>query len=474
MIRIQDIRDRAAEWQLRVDIVEKDYVLGWLLAATGSHPVAGQTWVFKGGTCLKKCYVETYRFSEDLDFSLLPESPYTERDLRQILQEVAQKAGEMSGIDFPQNRIEVRPRQDKQGNPTFEARIAYRGPLAIPSYPRVLFDITRNEPVLDTPSSRPVFHPYPDFLPDGTSVHTYSLNELLAEKTRALYERTRPRDLYDVVYTLENKPQAFELTRVQELFARKCKTKELKVPSLAELLDIIRRAEELRSEWENMLAHQLPVLPDLDSLLSRLPDLLRWIEQPAVVLPVLQLAHAPLGRGEMVFAPSGIQYWGGGAAIEAIRFAGANRLLLEFTYGDGGRRRVEPYSLRRAQTGNLLLYGWEEGSTHIKAFNTEKMVDVRATKIPFQPRYRIEFTSEGPITAPEATISRRTSLANSPAARPASTHKGLAYGPTYVFECPYCQKRFKHAENNPKLRKHKMKGSDWDCPGRQGYLMAIE
>ena len=79
MIRKQDILDRAAEWQLRVDVVEKDYVLAWLLAAVASHAETSTDWVFKGGTCLKKCYFETYRFSEDLDFSLTPRGPLHRR-----------------------------------------------------------------------------------------------------------------------------------------------------------------------------------------------------------------------------------------------------------------------------------------------------------------------------------------------------------------------------------------------------------
>ncbi len=45
---------------------------------------------------------------------------------------------------------------------------------------------------------RGVLHPYSDALPQDSSVRTYSAAELLAEKTGALYERTRPRDLYDV------------------------------------------------------------------------------------------------------------------------------------------------------------------------------------------------------------------------------------------------------------------------------------
>jgi predicted nucleotidyltransferase component of viral defense system len=61
MIRKQDIIDRAAEWQLRPDVVEKDYALGWLLAAITGHAETARRWVFKGGTCLKKCFIETYR-----------------------------------------------------------------------------------------------------------------------------------------------------------------------------------------------------------------------------------------------------------------------------------------------------------------------------------------------------------------------------------------------------------------------------
>jgi predicted nucleotidyltransferase component of viral defense system len=97
----QDILDRVREWGLRADTVEKDYVLGWLLAAIGQHPRTKDAWVFKGGTCLKKCYFETYRFSEDLDFSLLPGAAYTAEALRDLLAAVAAMASEMSGITFP-------------------------------------------------------------------------------------------------------------------------------------------------------------------------------------------------------------------------------------------------------------------------------------------------------------------------------------------------------------------------------------
>ena len=76
MISRAEIEERVRLCELREDIVEKDYVLGWVLWDIGIDPRLHDTWVFKGGTCLKKCYIETYRFSEDLDFTVLQNGPF--------------------------------------------------------------------------------------------------------------------------------------------------------------------------------------------------------------------------------------------------------------------------------------------------------------------------------------------------------------------------------------------------------------
>ena len=68
MIDRREILDVARDLGLQAQVVEKDYVLGWLLAGIYNQERLRPTWVFKGGTCLKKCYFETYRFSEDLGF----------------------------------------------------------------------------------------------------------------------------------------------------------------------------------------------------------------------------------------------------------------------------------------------------------------------------------------------------------------------------------------------------------------------
>jgi predicted nucleotidyltransferase component of viral defense system len=56
MIPAREILNLRAEWSLDVGVIEKDYVLGWLLAGIANHPKLSPTWVFKGGTCLRKCH----------------------------------------------------------------------------------------------------------------------------------------------------------------------------------------------------------------------------------------------------------------------------------------------------------------------------------------------------------------------------------------------------------------------------------
>jgi predicted nucleotidyltransferase component of viral defense system len=395
MIRKQDILDRVAEWHLRPEVVEKDYVLGWLLAALGAHPETAAHWVFKGGTCIKKCFAETYRFSEDLDFTLRPGAIYDEEGLRGVVREVAATAGEASGISFLVNDIVVRPRQNRRGERTFEARLGYRGPLDNPAQPKVRFDLSQYEEVVLPTERRAIFHPYPDSLPSDAAAVCYAFDEVLAEKTRALIERTRPRDLYDVVLILDDHVGSLDLRRAREVLLAKCEAKGIAFPTAAGLLALVRDAAELASEWENMLGHQLPALPDLAAVIERFARLAGWVDAPTRAAPPparLPVARAGGGPTPDLVAPRSSRFWGVGVPLDVIRFAGANRLLVAFTY-NGKPRTVEPYSLRRPKTGNLLLYGWERDSSQIKAFDVSKIRDVEVTRAAFSPRYRIEFTA---------------------------------------------------------------------------------
>ena len=63
--RLLEARQRLG---FRWDVLERDFLLSWILAGIIQVPPLRQTLDFKGGTALRKCYFGEYRFSEDLDF----------------------------------------------------------------------------------------------------------------------------------------------------------------------------------------------------------------------------------------------------------------------------------------------------------------------------------------------------------------------------------------------------------------------
>lgn len=100
MIVQKEIRDKAQLWRVPADTVDKDYVLGHFLS--GFMKVFSDELVFKGGTCLRKCYFEDYRFSEDLDFTAKDNS----FELRQKqVKEVAKTIEHETGIQFSVQKI---------------------------------------------------------------------------------------------------------------------------------------------------------------------------------------------------------------------------------------------------------------------------------------------------------------------------------------------------------------------------------
>jgi predicted nucleotidyltransferase component of viral defense system len=109
LIEKQEISELARELSLGLHVVEKDYVLGWLLAGIAANTELSENWVFKGGTCLKKCYFETYRFSEDLDFTVTEEAQLDEDYLLQAFRQMAEWVYEQSGIEIPSSLSRLAP-----------------------------------------------------------------------------------------------------------------------------------------------------------------------------------------------------------------------------------------------------------------------------------------------------------------------------------------------------------------------------
>ena len=385
--------------------VEKDYVIGWLLMGFARHPLLSE-WVFKGGTCLKKCFFETYRFSEDLDFTVTTGGPYEAGAYRDALSECTDSITEETGIEFPLNGIEMKESHDKQNRLTFQGKVSYIGPLQFrqKTLPKVKIDLTQHELVVESPRPQPIQHPYSDRPEPPISILCYSVNEILAEKTRAIYERQgRARDVFDVVNIGRNYRESVDSTKARVVLEKKFQFKQLPSPSVSSILERIDE-EILAANWDHQLRHQLPVLPPVDSYIHELKESSLWWIEPG---PTVQKLSPIPGRANessipkkpfpqpvpslLHRTPSAVAASG---TFELIRYAARNRLCAAITY-HGLERLAEPYSLRMPGTGNLLLYVHERlrGSQHTgitKAYKVSEIAGVRVTEKPFQARYLVE------------------------------------------------------------------------------------
>jgi len=379
------------EWGLRDDVIEKDYVLGWLLAAIGSDPRLRDTWIFKGGTCLRKCYYETYRFSEDLDFTVTDGGPETAAELLPILRDIGDWLHQRVGIELQVTEKAIRRRRNRRGNPTTIIRLGYRGPRNPPTLPKAKIDLTSDEIVVEPPVARKILHPYSDREGLSAEVTAYSITELLAEKIRALVERCRPRDLYDVIHVYRHHDLIGDPPAVLAALGSKCAHADVEVPDAAAVLASPFR-DELEQEWANMLEHQLPHLPAVDEYWAAVEALFEWLGDGARVRlpraegrPQLDPEWAP---------PPSMTSWKGRRRLDLIRFAGSNRMKVELDYraeeGRHGWRRVEPYALRRTLGGNLLLFVVNERG-QLRSYRTDRIFGVRVTAESFQPSYLVEF-----------------------------------------------------------------------------------
>jgi predicted nucleotidyltransferase component of viral defense system len=454
--------ERVREWGLRDDVVEKDYVLGWLLWGIGANKPLGDSWVFKGGTCLKKCYIETYRFSEDLDFTVLPDGPIAPEDVLPLIAEVLSDVNDASGIDFSvqEPRLKLRP-----GGRTAEGRIYYSGPRGAPQPARIKLDLSADEVLARPPVLRPIAHAYPDELPAPVEVRCYGFEELFAEKIRAMGERSRPRDLYDIVNLFRREDLRLEQKLIRSTLEDKCVSKGIAMPTHAEISSSPLRAE-LESEWENMLGHQLPVLPPFEQFWEEAEILFQWLEGNAIEEPVEPIG-AMADEDRTWSPPPTLETWGR-ASLEVVRFAGVNHLLVELGY-NGSARLIEPYSLRRSSAGNLLLYGVRADSREIRCYRVDRIESARATTQPFQPVFAIEFGSAGGLSAPP--VRRRAGVPRLGPRR--SARRSRSTGPTYIVRCATCGKEFRRKTRSTAMRKHKSPGG-WDCPGRSGYFVRMD
>jgi predicted nucleotidyltransferase component of viral defense system len=472
MIDRSEILAVATDLGLMPDVVEKDYVLGWLLAGIYAHDGLAPAWVFKGGTCLKKCYFETYRFSEDLDFTLLEPAHLDEPFLQHAFADVAAWVYDHAGIEIPGDRLRFDVFANPRGGLSCEGRVYYHGPLRrAGSIPRVKLDLTTDEVVVLPIVGRPVTHGYSDADAAAFVAQCYGYEEVFAEKVRALGERARPRDLYDVINLVRNGEFKAAVGVVVDVLKRKCAFKKIEVPTLAALAPA---RDELAADWQAMLGHQLPALPPFDSYWAGLSEFFAWLGgglMPAPTPLPLSPGETPLGPPPGYFRRQAIS---GSSFLETIRFAGTNRLCVDLDYlnemGERATRIIEPYSLRQTAAGNIVLHAVRVDRGEARSYRLDRIRGVRVTDRIFTARYAVDLSvAYAPLAVAGTSLTQgRPTVPRAPTT--AARRSSRQTGPVYIYQCSFCGKKFRRTTFGGQLSAHK-NAQGWACSGRTGFLI---
>jgi len=192
--QLEIINRRTLRYPLQT--AEKDYFLAVVMQIISSSPW-GDTLVFKGGTALNHCFLEQYRFSEDLDFS--------SNRARISLEDVKEIFEETSFLSV---------KKDYRSDATIKIeKLQYIGPLLRPNSLKIEIDILQNVLLL------PISMKYNNVWGLDFNVTVMDVREICAEKIRAMSDRARYRDFYDLFLLTEK--HKLDLKEIVSYIARK-------------------------------------------------------------------------------------------------------------------------------------------------------------------------------------------------------------------------------------------------------------
>ena len=246
MIDRRELLEKARQRNLTLGMIEKDYVLGWLLF--GLKDIRGLT--FKGGTALSKIYFpETWRLSEDLDFVYMEDF----QDITSALERVFRNIEKQSGISL---RL-----KSQYSNPDYlQLKIQY---TAVLGKNWIKVDVTREAPIDKVTKKRlkRMYSDYPDF-----RVAVETIEEIAAQKIRSLIERRKCRDFFDAWQLMKMK---LDKKKLSSLLGQKFSYKMLEFPDLPDFfpedLD-----EIIGSYWKRELGRLVQPVPEMEKTLSEL------------------------------------------------------------------------------------------------------------------------------------------------------------------------------------------------------------
>jgi len=271
MILQKEIAIIASKKGVLKSTIDKDWALGHFIDAIFSIAELRQKLILKGGTCLKKCYISDYRFSEDIDFtSTDKEFKLTRKHLNEIK-------------TFLQKRVEMSTNIESFKELVYDNRLAgYEAIIkfwgsdhprneAPPPHQRwqtkIKIEIILYELMHFPVANKDVSHNYSDKLTDALQVPCYSIEEVMAEKMRALIQRsyTAPRDFYDI-WHLSKHFKELDYKSIVDAFHKKLAFKRHTFTGIEQLINS-ENDKQLSAAWKNSLVHQISgELPDYENI----------------------------------------------------------------------------------------------------------------------------------------------------------------------------------------------------------------
>lgn len=284
MILKKEIDKKAQEHDVSRSTIDKDWVLGHFIDAIFSNKICRDSLIFKGGTCLRKCYFPDYRFSEDLDFtSINTEFKLTEQLMEEIMTSVQQRT------EMPLHLDKLTELRHKDMLAGYAAIVKFWGadhakdqapPAPVRWTTSIKIEIILYEQMLFSPIDRSVYHDYSDELSSAVAaISCYDIREVLSEKLRALIQRsyTAPRDYYDIWY-LSKYGGDIDWSEIKAAFLKKMEFKGLEFTGVEQLLNA-KSENTVKRAWKTSLGHQISPkkLPTFDTVKTDLEILFNQI-----------------------------------------------------------------------------------------------------------------------------------------------------------------------------------------------------